>query len=54
MVEAALEVFIEFRLVDFPDCLIAVTNAEADCETTYTFDKDASGLDQFTLLRTKA
>jgi len=54
MVEAALDVFIEFRLVDFPDCLIAVTNAKADCQTTYTFDEDASGLDQFTWLGTKA
>jgi predicted nucleic-acid-binding protein len=53
LVEAALEMFI-FRRVDFADCLIAVTNARAACQTTYTFDEDASALDQFTWLETKA
>ena len=54
LVEAALEMFIGFRRVDFADCLIAVSNAKAACQTTYTFDEDASALGQFTWLGTKA
>ena len=53
IVEAALEMFI-FRRVDFADCLIAVTNGRAACQTTYTFDEDASAPNQFTWLGTKA
>ena len=53
IVEAALEMFI-FRRVDFADCLIAVTNARAARQTTYTFDEDASAPNQFTWLGTKA
>lgn len=54
IVEAALEMFTEFRRVDFADCLIAAANAEGGCQTSYTFDEDASALDQFTWLGTKA
>jgi len=54
LVEAALEMFIAFRRVDFADCLVAASNASAACRTTYTFDEDASALDQFTWLGTKA
>jgi predicted nucleic-acid-binding protein len=54
LIEAALAAFLDFRRVDFADCLIAVSNARAGCETSYTFDSDASALDQFTDLGTKA
>ena len=54
IVEAALEVFIQFRRVDFADCLIAASNASSGCHTTYTFDEAALALDQFTWLGAKA
>lgn len=35
---------------DFSDCLIGVLNKNNGCNTTYTFDKDASELSSFSLL----
>jgi predicted nucleic-acid-binding protein len=35
---------------DFSDCLIGVINKNNGCDTIYTFDKDASQLESFTLL----
>jgi predicted nucleic-acid-binding protein len=34
---------------DFADCLIGVKNAAAGCTATFTFDKRAGGLPQFSL-----
>jgi predicted nucleic-acid-binding protein len=34
---------------DFSDCLIGVKNAAAGCTATFTFDKRAGGLPQFSL-----
>ena len=34
---------------DFADCLIGVKNAVAGCAATFTFDKRAGGLPQFSL-----
>lgn len=36
--------------IDFADCLIALLNKKENCDTTYTFDKQASRLSSFTLL----
>lgn len=38
------------KSADFADCLIGILNKENDCDTTYTFDKQASKLSSFTLL----
>ena len=54
VVEAALEMFVDFRSIDFADCLIAASNLKAGCLTSYTFDEAASALDQFTWLGSKA
>ena len=35
---------------DFADCLLGVTNSEAGCEFTATFDRKASKLSQFKLI----
>lgn len=35
---------------DFADCYLGVINADLGCETTYTFDKQASKLSLFTLV----
>lgn len=35
---------------DFSDCLIGVLNKDNGCDSTYTFDKNASELSSFTLL----
>lgn len=37
--------------VQLADCLIAVRNERADCETTYTFDKSASKIHGFERIR---
>ena len=36
---------------DFEDCLIGILNRSKNCESTYTFDKAASNLTSFTLLK---
>jgi predicted nucleic-acid-binding protein len=36
---------------DFADCLIAVCNTVSGCQTTYTFDKRASRLAGFSLVK---
>ena len=35
---------------DFADCLLGCSNRQYTCETTYTFDRDASRLEDFLLL----
>lgn len=35
---------------DFSDCYLGVINADSGCETTYTFDQNASKLSSFSLL----
>lgn len=48
-VRKSLEIF-KAKNVDFTDCLIALLNSKENCETTYTFDKNASKLSSFSLL----
>jgi predicted nucleic-acid-binding protein len=48
-VGAALQRF-RSSSADFADCLIGVTNANAGCEYTATFDRKASKLAEFRLL----
>jgi len=45
----ALEVY--RKGLDFSDAVIGAINKENHCETTFTFDKKASKLEQFTLLK---
>jgi predicted nucleic-acid-binding protein len=48
VVETALNCF-ESSKADFSDCLIGAMNRSLPVRTTYTFDKAASSLDDFTL-----
>lgn len=49
-VYTALRLFKNHK-IQLADCLIAVLNKQAGCEKTYTFDKQAGGLDSFSILR---
>ena len=56
VIEAADDVYIALQhfgshKVQLADCLIAVRNQRADCETSYTFDKSASKMQGFELIR---
>ena len=56
IIEASDDVYIALKLygtnkVQFADCLIAVRNQRADCEISYTFDKSASKMRGFELIR---
>jgi predicted nucleic-acid-binding protein len=46
IVKGAIEPFREER-ADFADCLLGLTNRAAGCDTTITFDREASTLDLF-------
>lgn len=48
-VRAALRIFAT-RSVDFADVLIGAVNSDRGCETTATFDREASKLEGFTLV----
>ena len=47
LVEEALRIFRATR-ADFADALIGVLNRRAGCETTYTFDRRAEEMTEFT------
>lgn len=38
---------------DFADCLVAARNTDSGCSETYTFDRDASTLGHYRLLKTR-
>lgn len=49
LVKQALDIYRE-RNLDFPDLLIALSNLDAGCSETFTFDRSAAGAGVMTLL----